>query len=243
MSQIVGIVGPSGNGKSRSIVNMDYTETCIINADKKPLSFVGAHNYSIANKNYIETSDIPTIRQMVQKIHDTRPDITSIVIDTINTIMNDKEMSASFMAQSSGADARSKWSEMASDIYNLNNMIKGLSRKDLVVYEMFHEGLRTVKIPGEDEVDYRCILTNGRKLEKIQLESGMTTVLFTKVVREKGKNIYKFETQSNYSTGKSPEGMFTDLLIDNDLKFVDDKIRDYYYLRTPVQAVPPGTVI
>lgn len=227
---IVGIVGPSGNGKTRSIHKMDSTQTCIINADKKPLSFTNAIEYSIENKNYLESSSIPVITAMIKKLHDDRPEIKSVVIDTINTIMNDKEMSATFAAQSTGADARSKWSEMAADIYNLNNMIKSLSRKDFIVYELFHEGLRTIKTPGEDEIDYRAILSNGRKLEKIQLESGMTVVLFTKVLREKGKAIYKFETQSNYSSGKSPEGMFPDLLIDNDLEFVNEQIRKYYQI-------------
>ena len=42
---------------------------------------------------------------------------------------------------------------------------------------------------------------------------------------------YAFVTQNNgKDTVKSPEGMFTTYAINNDLKYVDDKIRNYYEL-------------
>ena len=40
---------------------------------------------------------------------------------------------------------------------------------------------------------------------------------------------YMFATQNNgQDTVKSPLGLFDNLLIDNDLKFVDEKIREYW---------------
>ena len=63
--------------------------------------------------------------------------------------------------------------------------------------------------------------------EKITPEGLFTIVLKTAV--SDGK--YAFVTQNNgKDTVKSPEGMFTTYAINNDLKYVDEKIRNYYEL-------------
>lgn len=63
----------------------------------------------------------------------------------------------------------------------------------------------------------------------ITLEGLFTYVLFTKVVLdESNKAMYRFVTNSDGTcTAKTPMGLFDDLLIDNDLKFVIDKIKEY----------------
>ena len=64
----------------------------------------------------------------------------------------------------------------------------------------------------------------------ITLEGLFTYVLFTKVVREEGTNEvkYKFITNSDGTcTAKSPMELFDDILIDNDLNFVINKIIEY----------------
>ena len=83
-----------------------------------------------------------------------------------------------------------------------------------------------------DGNESKCLVTNGKKLEKIKIESKLPIVLFTKVERniDNTTNKYYFETQANRSTGKSPLGMFPDLLIPNSLKLVDSEIRKYYQL-------------
>ena len=82
-----------------------------------------------------------------------------------------------------------------------------------------------------DDLGTRKLVTNGRKLEKICLESKLPIVLFTNVENAgKGKNKYYFETGKYESTGKTPIGMFDEFLIPNSLKLVDDKIREYYNL-------------
>ena len=70
------------------------------------------------------------------------------------------------------------------------------------------------------------VKTIGKLLvEKITVEGLFTIVLKTHV--EDGK--YTFFTQnSGTDTVKSPIGMFPDLQVDNDLKMVDNVIRDYY---------------
>ena len=62
--------------------------------------------------------------------------------------------------------------------------------------------------------------------EKLTIEGCFDIVLLTQIEN----NEHYFLTQSDgNSTVKSPENMF-DLKIDNDLKMVDTKIREYYEL-------------
>lgn len=48
---------------------------------------------------------------------------------------------------------------------------------------------------------------------------------------------HKFITQSDGSAiSKSPEGMFEDIEIPNDILYVDNKIREYYGIENPKNA-------
>lgn len=63
----------------------------------------------------------------------------------------------------------------------------------------------------------------------ITLEGLFTYVLFTRVVTDENNKVsYKFVTNSDGTcTAKSPIGLFEDLLIDNDLNYVIEKIKEY----------------
>lgn len=76
-----------------------------------------------------------------------------------------------------------------------------------------------------DEAGYMFtrIKTSGKKLDKICLESKFTTVLLSKCV----DGAYKFETQANNSTAKSPMGAFDQMEIDNDIVEVMKALEDY----------------
>lgn len=101
-------------------------------------------------------------------------------------------------------------------------------RDDLVIYFTGHVTLYT-DVDGNES---KCLITNGRKLEKIKLESKLPIVLFGTVERgSNGNNKYYFETQSNRSTAKSPLGMFDEFKIPNSLSLVDSKIREYYDIK------------
>ena len=91
---------------------------------------------------------------------------------------------------------------------------------DKIVYFMSHI--------ERDQNGYEKVKTIGKLLdEKITVEGLFTIVLKTHV--EDGK--YTFRTQnSGFDTVKSPIGMFEEIEIDNDLKMVDNAIREYYNL-------------
>ena len=68
------------------------------------------------------------------------------------------------------------------------------------------------------------IKTNGKKLNKIGLETILPVVLLA-VRNSDGK--YVFETQSNNSTAKTPLGAFEDFEIDNDIQIVLKALEEF----------------
>jgi hypothetical protein len=77
-----------------------------------------------------------------------------------------------------------------------------------------------------DQDGFERLKTIGKLLDdKIVLE-GMSTIVLKTAVSD---GQYTFLTQNNgHDTVKSPAGMFPSFAIENDLKYVDDKIRNYY---------------
>ena len=73
--------------------NLDPKQTLYINCDKKPMSFKGWRvNYNKENKNYLVSSDANQIMSFIEVVSQKRPDIKVIVVDTVSSIMSDKEM-------------------------------------------------------------------------------------------------------------------------------------------------------
>jgi len=233
----------SGGGKSTSIVinpdgkynpsdyhGMNPETTVIINSDKKRLPFPMGESWK-EGVNVFTTSNIPQILGkgveaklpadfgLLQKIN-AGTKIKAVIIDTINGVMIDKEMLESKKL------TFDKWMDLAKDIYEIISIANGL-RDDLIIYFMGHVTLYT-DVDGNES---KCLISNGKKLEKIKLESKLPIVLFGSVDRGvDGNNSYYFETQSNRSTAKSPLGMFDEFKIPNSLSLVDSKIRTYYGL-------------
>lgn len=239
MAITVGIFAESGQGKTTSIVvnpdskcvylydghpkkadkyeGIDPKSAVIINADKKALPFPSDDKW-ITNKNVFWETDVNKIKDLLLNANK-YDHIKTIFIDTLNGIMIDKEMN----------DIRKKsydkWADLAQQIYDLISFCNSTLRKDIVVYFGGHVTTYT-DVDGDES---KCLITNGRKLEKIKLETKLPVVLFCSVDRGvNGEHEYRFETQANRSTGKTPLGMFKDFLIPNSLKLVDDTIREYY---------------
>jgi len=218
MATTIGIVGKSGSGKSTSGKALNPEETYWINCDKKSLPFKGWKSaYNAEKKNYYKGSDLAMISKILAGISDKRPEIKVIIIDTVNAIMLDDEMSK---IKQKGYD---KWTDLVAGIYELIQLSNSL-RDDLMIIMMFHQDEYRDDITGQVE---RRILTNGRKLEKIQLETKLPIVLYSVVEGTGGNNQYYFETQANNSTGKSPAGMFETFKIDNNLRAVIEAVKNY----------------
>jgi len=218
MAETIAIMAETGHGKTHSIKYLNPDETVLVNADGKSPTF-GRWKllYNKEKKNYFETSNPETVRKIISGIS-TNPEysyVKHIVIDTVNGIMLDDEMKR---MREKGYD---KWVDLAYSVYDIITLANK-AREDLIIFFMFH----VQDLVDEVGNHFYRIQTSGRKLEKIKLESKFPVVLYGKC--EYGEqNKYYFETQANYSTAKSPEGMFNQKTIPNNLKIVADAVRKH----------------
>lgn len=203
MARVICIAGESGSGKTTSMRNLDPKTTCYIDCDRKGLSWRGwRQQYNSENKNYCATDDINTVGQLLVRVSKTRPEVKTIVIDTIGSMMVADEMRR---MREKGYD---KWADLAQGVWNLVDVSNDL-RSDLFIIYVAH----TQTERDESGYIFTKIKTNGRKLEKICLESKFTTVLIAKCVEGR----YIFETHAKNSTAKTPLGAFEADEIDNDI--------------------------
>nr|DAH37256.1 MAG TPA: AAA domain protein [Caudoviricetes sp.] len=213
MAKVICIAGESGSGKTTSLRNLNPSETYIIDSDKKGLSWKGwKKQYSLENKNYF-ANDVPeTVKKTMLAIHDRRPEIKVLVIDTIGSIMIADEMRRS---KEKGYD---KWMDLAQCIWDIVDIAYTL-RDDLTVVFIAH----TQTERDDSGYLFTRIKTSGKKLDKICIETKFTTVLISKCVEGQ----YIFETHAKNSTAKSPMGLFESDTIPNDIVEVINALEAY----------------
>lgn len=218
MARVIGVMGESGSGKTTSMRNLDPKTTFYIDCDKKGLNWKGWRNqYSEDKKNYFKSDSFSIVERLLVKINteDQFKKVKCVVIDTLNGMMVAEEMK--ILAMQSG-DKRSAWSDLAQNGWNIINMALAL-REDLTVIILCH----SETISDDNGIIRTRIKTNGRKLEKLVLESKMTTVVWA--VRQDDK--YKFILSADGSTCKVPLGAFDTTEIDNDITAVLKALADY----------------
>lgn len=214
MSNVIGIMGDSGAGKTTAFRNIDPKTTMYVDCDKKGLSWKGwKKDFNTENRNYLVTDFPQTALEMLSRVDklDEFKHIKVIVFDTINGLMVADEMRRS---KEKGYD---KWQDLAQSIYDLVDYALTV-RDDLTVIFVAH----TQTDHDENGYMWTRIKTSGRKLDKIVLESKFSTVLLAKCVDGE----YKFETQSNFSTAKSPMGAL-EKEVPNDMAAVLKALKEY----------------
>ena len=218
MSKVIGCMGESGSGKTTAMRNLPPEETFYIDCDKKGLNWKGwkkAYNSKAAN--YWASDSFSIVSNLLDKIdkEDKFKKVKYVVIDTINGMMVAEEMR--ILAMQSG-DKRSAWSDLAQNGWALVNKALTL-RDDLTVIILCH----SETISDDNGIIKTRIKTNGRKLEKLVLESKMTTVVWS--VRQDGK--YKFILSADGSTCKVPMGAFNVDECENDIMVVIKALEDF----------------
>jgi hypothetical protein len=230
MARKILTLGPSGSGKSTAIENLDPKETFIILPDSKGLPFKGWKSkyttvfkedgkLDIQKSNLYETKDPPTILALLKAISAQRSDIKVIIIDTITMMMDHSYMNR---AKEKGFD---KYTDLALEVYNILASLDNL-RQDLTCIIIGHVQ-NDYDAVGEKRTSFKVI---GGKLigEKIEVEGMFNEVFYSEVVMEDGKPNYYFRTQSNgKDTCKSSRGLFDELYIPNDFKFILDRIKEF----------------
>lgn len=205
MAEKILIMGESGTGKSTSIRNCDPAITAIINPVGKPLPFKGSKKFETLNS----VTDADKICEYMKAQAEAGKKI--IIVDDFQYILAIPYMDR---IKENGWD---KWNDFGENYFKIIDVCKQLP-EDVCVYYLSHcetleNGVTTIKLIGK-------LLR-----EKITIEGLFTIVLKTGVSEG---NYYFFTQNSGKDTVKSPLGMFDTFSIDNDLAYVDSKIRNYY---------------
>lgn len=202
MGVAVLILGASGSGKSTSLRNFKRGEVCVLNVAGKPLPFRG--NLDVVNNATYE-SIWATLKD---------GEFKSYVVDDSQYLL------AFEMFDRAKETGYGKFTDIALRFRNMISYVARNTSPDTIVYFLHHtEETDSGKIKAK---------TVGKMLDnQLTVEGLFSTVL---LATTDGMN-YKFVTQSDgTTTAKSPIGMF-EKEIDNDLKFVDDTIREYWGLK------------
>ena len=193
------ILGESGSGKSTSLRNFEPSEISIFNVAGKPLPF---------RKKLPKAtiSDYGKIMAGMQK-----SDKKSFAIDDSQYLLCFEMFSH---AKETGYQ---KFTDMALNFYTLIKFVIDRLPENVIVYFLHH-----TETDANGKLKAKTV---GKMLdEKLTVEGLFSIVL---LCQTDGTRHY-FVTQSDgFTTAKSPMDMF-DLEIDNDLKFVDTKIREYF---------------
>ena len=206
------VIGRSGSGKTYSIKNFKADEVGVISVEKGRLPF----------KTDIKTVKIPkdfTVNTNAQlnaakyawiEMVITKSKAKSIIIDDSQYLLVNELFDRS---KEKGYD---KFTDIAVNFRNLVHFVNDMPDDDKIVYFLHHSEADT---DGREKAK-----TIGRMLdEKLTLEGCFDIVLYCQD--------HKFYTQAEgISTAKTPEDMFPAAEIPNDLKAVDEAIREYYGL-------------
>ena len=204
------VLGESGSGKSTALRNFDPAEIGIFNVASKPLPFR-------KKMMVVNGAGYGTILKSLSN-----PKLKAYAIDDSQYLLAFEFFDR---AQETGYG---KFTELALNFRNLIQFVIMNTPPDVIVYFLHHTECR------DDGV--LKAKTIGKMLdEKLTVEGLFSIVLLCQARQDK----HVFVTQSSgISTAKSPMDMFPGE-IDNDLKYVDTAIREYWGLN-PANQEDPG---
>lgn len=196
------ILGESGSGKSASLRNFEAEDVSIFNVAAKPLPF----RKKLPMK---ATSNYEAIKACIAKSNK-----KAFVIDDSQYLM-------CFEAFAKAKDTGyGKFTDMALNFYDLVQFVIRGTQPDVIVYFLHHT--ETDSNTGKSKAK-----TLGKMLDTQLTVEGLFAIVLYCVTD--GTN-HNFITQSDgFTTAKSPMDMFPGV-IENDLKMVDQTIREYYEL-------------
>ena len=193
------LYGQSGTGKSTSLRNFQKEDVSIINVSGKPMPF----------RQKLPTVSTDNYKQIIGGLPKIKT--PSIVIDDATYLMVNAFM------RNAKVQGYQKYTDMA---FDFNSLIEAALKlpDDKIVYFIGHS--------NQTDDGREQFKTIGKMLDNYVTLEGKFTIVLKTVVKD---GQYYFSTKNNgMDTVKSPMGMFEEELIPNDLKAVDDVIREYY---------------
>lgn len=205
MGVAVLVLGASGSGKSASMRNFKENDVRILNVASKPLPF--------RNVNKLKKADKATYAMIKGAVKSGQ---------TLSYVVDDAQYLMAFESfDKINETGYSKFSAMAKNYEDMLRTIQEDTSPDTIVYIMQH-------IDKDEDGNIKA-KTLGKMLDQqLTIEGLFSIVLLAKAEERR----HFFVTQSDGTNPcKSPMGMFDEIEIDNDLKMVDDTIREYYGMK------------
>ena len=205
MGVAVLVLGASGSGKSASMRNFKENDVRILNVASKPLPF--------RNVNKLKKADKATYAMIKGAVKSGQ---------TLSYVVDDAQYLMAFESfDKINETGYSKFSAMAKNYEDMLRTIQEDTSPDTIVYIMQH-------IDKDEDGNIKA-KTLGKMLDQqLTIEGLFSIVLLAKAEERR----HFFVTQSDGTNPcKSPIGMFDEIEIDNDLKMVDDTIREYYGMK------------
>lgn len=204
------ILGESGQGKSTSLRNLDPQKTMLIQCMDKPLPF-RSNDWKVRSKlnnaGRVIKEDNPLKIEYIMKNSSSE----IFIIDDLQHVHM-----AEFMGRTQ-EKSFDKFTDIGKHTY-LILKAAGKLEEHRRVYIMTHT--------QTDDSGKIRMKTIGKMVDQVIVPESFFTIVLRATVNNGN---YFFSTQSNgMDCCKSPMGMFSETLIDNDLKYVDDTICAYY---------------
>lgn len=201
------IIGKSGTGKSTSLRNFNKDDVGIINVLGKPLPFKN-------DLNIIHIDNYEKVKAIIAKAK-----TNSIVIDDAGYLLTNYFMRGH---NKNKKEIFNFYNDLADEFWKLIMFVSSKIPNDKIVYFLMHEDTNDF-----GEVKPKTI---GKMLDDKVCIEGMFTICL-RTSRTNGE--YKFLTKTNgMDVCKTPLGMFKEEAVDNDLKLIDDTIREFYGITT-----------
>lgn len=200
------VLGESGSGKTASLRNFKSEDISVLNVASKPLPFRNVNKIKMANK--------ATYAMIKGAVSSGRT--PSYVVDDAQYLMAFESF------DKVNETGYTKFSVMAKNYEDMLRYIQEETPANTIVYVLQH-----IERSEDGRVKAKTL---GKMLDSQLTIEGLFTIVL--LAQTDGKK-HSFITQSDGMTPcKSPMGMFDEMEIDNDLKLVDDKIREYYDIQT-----------
>lgn len=215
MAKMLALYSPPGCGKSTSLMWLPPDITAYFDCDAKGLTWRGwREEYNAEKHNYFRVTEPEKVIKSVWGIgtSDSYKHIKYIVVDTVNNLMVSDEMRR---CKEKGYD---KWTDLAQSIWQLVEL-PAMLRDDLTLILLFHSQTERT----EDGYEFTRIKTNGRKLERNDIDSKFNWLL--RCVKHGDQ--YLYETTSHNSTSRTPLGAFNEDYIPNDIRLVLEAMKEY----------------
>ena len=225
MANIIMLLGKSGTGKSTSIKGLDSKETVVINVLGKRLPFKGSNSlYNKENKNLFQRDTYTDIISLVQNISDKAANVKNIILHDVIYVMRKEYFSR---AKETGYN---KYTELAQHFQQIISTCEKL-RDDLNVFVILHsEDVQSDKVTTGYKVS-----TVGNLVDNCYNPLEVVPMVLYSSIRydDKGNASYGFYTHRCKEgtieiPAKTPDEMFEEDFIPNDLGYIVNKMNEYY---------------